>query len=239
MTKSGKSKTQQTSSSAAELETVLAHAQEAYSLIRKAAANGKNGKKEDRAELIGALAKTTKGVVSFAMDQYQKYAAKKKEKGREKANTNSVDCEIPFWQAVEAESCAPDVPTFQARFQLRGDLQPVVIDTGARSTMIDKRYLQRVAPDARIEPLEESMFLHADGARVRLTAKALFMLEIAGEKASIRLPCTAYVADGLQTPRLLFSNDMLALYGVDLLLSTMQMRINACGGELVPLSLGE
>ena len=234
MTQFGKSKDKQKASSAADLETILAHAQEAYSLIRKAAANGKTGKKRDHAELIGALAKTTKGVVGFAMEQHKKHTAKK----RERAAMQSVDCDIPFERAVRAESCAPDVPAFQARFQLRGDLQTVVIDTGARLTMIDRKYLQGVAPDARIERLDEPVFSHADGSRIKLTAKALFMLEIAGETASIRVPCTAFVADGLQTQRLLVSGDMLALYGIDLLMSTMQLRINACDGELVPLGWG-
>lgn len=235
MTQFGKGTDKQETSSAGDLETVLAHAQEAYTLIKKAAANGNTGKKEDRAELIGALAKTTKGVVGFAMEQHKKHAAKKKEK----AAMQRVDCNIPFERAVRAESCAPDVPTFQARFQLRGNLKTIVIDTAARFTMIDRRYLQIVAPDARIEPLDEPIISHADGCRITLTAKALFMLEIAGEAASIRLPCSAYVADGLRTQRLLVSGDMLALYGIDLLLSTMQMRLNGDDGELVPLGWGE
>lgn len=239
MTKSTKGTQKQSASSAGDVETVLGHAQEVYGLIKQATANGKTGKKQDPVQLLGALVKTTKGVVDLAIDHRKKYVENRKEK----AMLQNLKSDLSSERAIRAEESSLSPLTFQARFQLRGEPQSIVIDTAAPCTVIDTGLLQVVVPDARIEKLSEPVRFVVDGFLFKATAKALFVLEIAGETASVRLlPCTAYVADQLPSPsfrNLLFGSDMLALYGIDLLMSTMQMRINACEGELVPLAWGE
>ena len=66
----------------ADLETVLRDAKTTYGLVKKAAVKGGKIKTQDKAELIGAVAKTAMGVVELAVDQHKKYKAQKKEKER-------------------------------------------------------------------------------------------------------------------------------------------------------------
>lgn len=231
MTKHGKGNDKLSVSGPANLKTVLHDAQETYGLIKQAAVKGKSGKKQDHTELLGALAKTTKGMVELAIDQRKRYVAKKQDKALLKGHDREVSAKgsgVPGGSACDAL-------TFQARFELQGKPQSVAIDTGAPCTVIDQRFLKSVVQDARLEKLERPLELYVDGMTVSTTAKALFDLEVAGKTADIRLACTAFVVERLRTPRLMLSTDMLELYGIDLLISRMYMRINACEGELVPL----
>jgi hypothetical protein len=211
----------------ADLGTVFRDAQDSYGLIKKAAAKGTTGKKQDRAELLGAIAKTTKGVVELAIDQRKKYVAKKQNKAvAERGDKHAI---------YEADQRASKVLTFQARLQSRGDKQGVVIDTGAPCTVIDKCLLEAVDSESCIYPLERPLELWVGGVSMKSTSFVMLTLFIAGETADIQLPCVAYVVNRLHTPQMRISMDVLVDYQIDLLLSEKLMRINACEGEFVRL----
>jgi hypothetical protein len=234
MTKHGKGKDKLSEPDAANIGDVMRDAQETFGLIKQAAAKGKSGKKQDHAALLGALAKTTKGVVELAIDQRKKYVAKK----QETADLRDLSRRSFDGRSAVSGGSVRDALTFRARYQNRKEPQIVSIDTGAPYTVIDQRSVEALAAGARVDKLDRPLELYVDGMTVKTTARVFFDLDIAGETADIRLPCTAYIVDRFRAPRLLLGTDMLTFYGIDLLISRMYMRVGACERELVPLSGG-
>jgi hypothetical protein len=135
-----------------------------------------------------------------------------------------------------------DVPTFPARFHPNGSCYPVLVDTGVRSSVIDLTFLSEIAPEAyaNMECFDQVAYYQGLGTGViDVIGRTRVVMEIIGRVNIIKVEMEVYVASELAGRQMQFGCDGLRRFRVDLLLGRMEMRLAACGNEIVDLDCRE
>jgi hypothetical protein len=198
------------------------------------ASNGKTDGSASKNPKVDLAINLAKKAGKYAVDTHAQHTS-----SRHGPNAQPSYYDEPHQPSMERRNqTLDDVPTFPARFHPNGPYYPVFVDTGVRSNVIDLTFLSEIAPEAytNMECFDQVAYYQGLGTGVvDVIGRTRLVMEIIGRVNIVKVEMEVYVASELAGRQMQFGCDGLRKFRVDLLLSRMEMRLVACGNEIVDL----